>query len=82
MSAEMDPVKVMKQEVGKAAAALVKSGTIVGLGTGSTTAYAIEYLGKRLQSGELKDIKRHSHLLSSRSPGKTIWHSFNNFGCR
>jgi ribose 5-phosphate isomerase A len=47
----------MKQEVGKAAAALVKSGTIVGLGTGSTTAYAIEYLGKRIQSGELTDIK-------------------------
>ena len=57
MSAEIDPVKVMKQEVGKAAAALVKSGTIVGLGTGSTTAYAIEYLGKRIQSGELTDIK-------------------------
>lgn len=57
MSAEKDPVKVMKQEVGKAAAALVKSGMIVGLGTGSTTAYAIEYLGKRLQSGELKDVQ-------------------------
>jgi ribose 5-phosphate isomerase A len=57
MSAETDPVKVMKQEVGKAAAALVQSGTIVGLGTGSTTAYAIEYLGNRLKSGELKDIK-------------------------
>lgn len=57
MSAEQDPVKVMKQEVGKAAAALVKSGTIVGLGTGSTTAYAIEYLGKRLQSGELTDVQ-------------------------
>jgi ribose 5-phosphate isomerase A len=57
MSAEIDPVKVMKQEVGKAAAALVQSGTIVGLGTGSTTAYAIEYLGNRLKSGELKDIK-------------------------
>lgn len=56
MSAEIDPVKVMKQEVGKAAAALVKSGMIVGLGTGSTTAYAIEYLGSRLQSGEIKDI--------------------------
>lgn len=56
MSAEVDPVKVMKQEVGKAAAALVKSGTIVGLGTGSTTAYAIEYLGARLKSGEIKDI--------------------------
>jgi ribose 5-phosphate isomerase A len=57
MSAGIDPVKVMKQEVGKAAAALVKSGTIVGLGTGSTTAYAIEYLGSRLKSGEIKDIQ-------------------------
>jgi ribose 5-phosphate isomerase A len=51
-----DPVKLMKQEVGKAAAALVKSGTIVGLGTGSTTAFAIQYIGERLKSGELKDI--------------------------
>lgn len=57
MSAEQDLVLVMKQEVGKAAAARVKSGSIVGLGTGSTTAYAIEYLGERLKSGELKDIK-------------------------
>jgi ribose 5-phosphate isomerase A len=57
MSAGIDPIKVMKQEVGKAAAALVKSGTIVGLGTGSTTAYAIEYLGSRLKSGEIKDIQ-------------------------
>lgn len=57
MSAEQDPVKLMKQQVGGAAADLVKSGSIVGLGTGSTTAYAIEYLGKRLQSGDLKDIK-------------------------
>jgi ribose 5-phosphate isomerase A len=57
MTAEIDPVKVMKQEVGKAAAALVQSGTIVGLGTGSTTAYAIEYLGNRLKSGEITDIK-------------------------
>ena len=57
MTAEIDPIKVMKQEVGKAAAALVKSGTIVGLGTGSTTAYAIEYLGNRLKSGEISDIK-------------------------
>ncbi|MEC4984569.1 MAG: ribose-5-phosphate isomerase RpiA [Oscillatoria sp. PMC 1068.18] len=57
MVEEKDPVKVMKQEVGKAAAARVESGMIVGLGTGSTTAYAIESLGSRLQSGELKNIK-------------------------
>lgn len=57
MGVNNDPVEVMKQEVGKAAAALVHSNTIVGLGTGSTTAYAIEYLGERLKSGELSNIQ-------------------------
>jgi len=52
-----DPVKLMKQQVGKAAADRVQSGSIVGLGTGSTTAYAIQFLGDRLRSGELKEIK-------------------------
>lgn len=52
-----DPVQVMKQQVGIAAAARVQSGTIVGLGTGSTTAFAIQALGDRLKSGDLKDIK-------------------------
>ena len=51
-----DPVVMMKQEVGQAAAARVKSDSIVGLGTGSTTAYAIQYIGERLQSGDLKNI--------------------------
>ena len=51
-----DPVVMMKQVVGKAAAARVKSDSIVGLGTGSTTAYAIQYIGERLQSGDLKNI--------------------------
>ncbi|MEM9164452.1 MAG: ribose-5-phosphate isomerase RpiA [Cyanobacteria bacterium P01_F01_bin.4] len=57
MSAGMDPVKLMKQEVGRAAAAQVQSGTIVGLGTGSTTAFAIQFIGERLQSGDLKEVK-------------------------
>ena len=56
MTAEVDPVKLMKQEVGKAAADRVQSGSIVGLGTGSTTAYTIQFLGDRLKSGELKNI--------------------------
>jgi ribose 5-phosphate isomerase A len=47
----------MKQKVGEAAAARVKSGAIVGLGTGSTTALAIRAIGDRLKSGDLKDIK-------------------------
>lgn len=52
-----DPVTLMKQAVGKAAADRVQSGMIVGLGTGSTTAYAIQAIGERLRSGDLKDIK-------------------------
>ena len=54
--ADMDPVKLMKQVVGRAAAAQVKSGSIVGLGTGSTTAFAIQFIGERLAAGEITDI--------------------------
>jgi ribose 5-phosphate isomerase A len=57
MTAGIDPVKLMKQQVGIAAANRVKSGSVVGLGTGSTTAYAIQHLGDRLKSGDLTDIK-------------------------
>jgi ribose 5-phosphate isomerase A len=35
---------------------LVESGMIVGLGTGSTTHYAIEMIGERLQDRSLRDI--------------------------
>ena len=56
MTNAVDPITVMKQEVGKAAAKRVKSDSIVGLGTGSTTAYAIEYIGDRLSSGEITNI--------------------------
>ena len=51
-----DPVKTMKQEVGRAAAARVKSDSVVGLGSGSTAAYAIEYIGDRLKKGEIKNV--------------------------
>jgi len=52
-----DPVKTMKQEVGRAAAAMVKSDSIVGLGSGSTAAYAIEYIGDRLAKGEISNVQ-------------------------
>lgn len=55
--AQTDPQTIMKQEVGRAAAERVSSDSIVGLGTGSTTAFAIQYIGERLQSGALKNIK-------------------------
>merc|ERR1711972_1073879 len=34
----------------------VKSGTVIGLGTGSTAAFAVERVGDKLASGELTDI--------------------------
>ncbi|HEY9205842.1 MAG TPA: ribose-5-phosphate isomerase RpiA [Candidatus Methanoperedens sp.] len=40
-----------KQAAGEHAARLVKNGMIVGLGTGSTTAYAIKELGRRIADG-------------------------------
>jgi len=55
--ADADLSKIMKQEVGKAAADRVRSNSIVGLGTGSTTAFAIQYIGERLQKGELQNIQ-------------------------
>ena len=45
-----------KRAAAEGAAALVESGSVVGLGTGSTAAYAIEELGRRIRSGELTDI--------------------------
>lgn len=56
MTESQDPVKLMKQAVGQAAAAQVQSHSVVGLGTGSTTAYALRAIGERLKSGELTDI--------------------------
>mmetsp|Transcript_8432 Transcript_8432/g.13009 ORF Transcript_8432/g.13009 Transcript_8432/m.13009 type:complete len:276 (+) Transcript_8432:68-895(+) len=47
----------LKQQVGyKAVDDYVKSGMVVGLGTGSTAYFAVERVGQKLKSGELKDI--------------------------
>lgn len=47
----------LKKQVGyKAVDDYVKSGMVVGLGTGSTAFFAVERVGNLLKSGELKDI--------------------------
>ena len=47
----------LKKQVGyKAVDDYVKSGMVVGLGTGSTAYFAVERVGQKLKSGELKDI--------------------------
>lgn len=50
-------VKQAKQAVGQQAAQLVQSGMIVGLGTGSTAAFMIQFLGERLQRGEVQNVR-------------------------
>lgn len=52
----MSTVAALKRLAGEQAANLVKSGMRVGLGTGSTTQFAVARLGERLRSGELRDI--------------------------
>ena len=47
----------LKKQVGyKAVDDYVKSGMVVGLGTGSTAYFAVERVGELLKSGELKDV--------------------------
>merc|ERR1719293_246858 len=47
----------LKKQVGyKAVDDYVRSGMVVGLGTGSTAYFAVERVGQKLRSGELKDI--------------------------
>ncbi|RUA16645.1 MAG: ribose 5-phosphate isomerase A [Clostridia bacterium] len=45
-----------KQEAARYALSLVQEEMIVGLGTGSTTAFFVHYLGEALQQGRLKNI--------------------------
>lgn len=51
-----DSVEAAKRNAAERAAVLVESGMSLGLGTGSTAALAVEAIGRRLASGELKDI--------------------------
>ena len=51
------PVDELKRAAAEAAAQRVKSGMVVGLGTGSTAIHAISYLGRCLREGALHDIR-------------------------
>jgi ribose 5-phosphate isomerase A len=46
----------LKQQAGEYAAALVESGMVCGLGTGSTAIFATRRIADRLHTGDLKDI--------------------------
>jgi ribose 5-phosphate isomerase A len=46
----------LKRRAGEVAADRIESGMIVGLGTGSTAAFAVEAIGRRLASGDLRNV--------------------------
>ena len=46
----------LKQKAADRAVEFVESGMVVGLGTGSTTAFAVIRIGERIKSGDLKNI--------------------------
>lgn len=46
----------LKKQAAHRAVQYAKSGMVLGLGTGSTTAYAIDRIGELMKNGELKDI--------------------------
>ncbi len=46
----------LKQQAAQAALAYVHSGMVVGLGSGSTTAYFTDLLGEQIKIGALRDM--------------------------
>jgi len=51
------PVNELKRAAAEAAARRIRSGMVVGLGTGSTAIHAVACLGERLRRGELSDVR-------------------------
>ncbi len=52
----MNEIEQLKRQAAEKAVEYVRDGMVLGLGTGSTTAYAIQRIGERVQAGELKNI--------------------------
>mmetsp|Transcript_71645 Transcript_71645/g.191157 ORF Transcript_71645/g.191157 Transcript_71645/m.191157 type:complete len:128 (-) Transcript_71645:509-892(-) len=54
---DLEALSDVKKQTGyRAVDDFVKSGMIVGLGTGSTAKYAVDRVAEKLKSGELKDV--------------------------
>jgi len=52
----MSWIEAAKRRAAQKAVEHVENGSVVGLGSGSTAAHAIKFLGVRLKSGELKEV--------------------------
>lgn len=64
-------MSIAKQAAGRAVAELVVNGMCLGLGTGSTTAYALEAIGERITADQLSDIQGVPTSFSAERLGRT-----------
>jgi ribose 5-phosphate isomerase A len=62
----------LKQQAALKALDYVQSGMVLGLGSGSTSVYFIDFLGEKLKSGELKDILGVPTSLATANRAKTL----------
>lgn len=67
-----DVLMEMRRRGGKEAAERVDSGMTLGLGTGSTTAWAIAAVGWKLEAGELEDVRGAATSLQSHELAKEV----------
>ena len=55
-SPKIESQALLKQKAAERAVGFIQSGMVVGLGTGSTTRFALELIGEGIKSGRFKDI--------------------------
>lgn len=55
-AAAIERQELFKQKAAERAVGFVQSGMVVGLGTGSTTRFALELIGQAVKSGRLKNV--------------------------
>ena len=58
----MGDQEILKKKAAECAVEFVQSGMVVGLGTGSTTGFALELSGEAIKAGRLKDIVERDDL--------------------
>ncbi len=69
---EANIIKKEKRNAAKAAVEYISSNSIVGLGTGSTTKFAIDYLGDKIKNGQLTGISAVSSSIASQNQAEQL----------
>jgi len=65
-------IKKEKRNAAEAAVEYIRSNSIVGLGTGSTTRFAIDYLGEKIKNGQLTGISAVSSSIESQNQAEQL----------